>query len=178
MRTFRPFSVYVCPVSESKSIAFLIRTAGPRRVNMIETALTVRPIRPEDALAVAELIVQLGHNRAAEDVRTWIDGLGARPGQAAFVAGRNGEVVGWIEVSIEHRLQYASRGLIGGLVVRDGMRSLGIGRRLCEEAEDWTRRQGVKKMRVTSRITREDAHRFYLRDGYLQTKISKFFEQP
>ena len=145
---------------------------------MIDTALTVRLIRPEDALAVAELIVQLGHNRAAEDVRTWIDGLGARPGQAAFVAERNGEVVGWIEVSIEHRLQYESRGLIGGLVVRDGMRSLGIGRRLCEEAEDWTRWQGVKKMRVTSRITREDAHRFYLRDGYLQTKISKFFEKP
>ena len=143
----------------------------------MDTALTVRPIRPEDALAVAELIVQLGHNRAAEDVRTWIDGLRARPGQAAFVAERNSEVVGWIEVSLEHRLQYDSLGLIGGLVVRDGLRGLGIGRRLCEEAEEWTRRQGVKKMRVTSRSTREDAHRFYLRDGYRQTKISMFFEK-
>ncbi len=97
--------------------------------------------------------------------------------QAAFVAERNSEVVGWIEVSLEHRLQYDSRGLIGGLVVRDGLRSLGIGRRLCEVAEQWARRQGVKKMRVTSRIAREDAHRFYLRDGYRQTKISKFFEK-
>jgi GNAT superfamily N-acetyltransferase len=146
-------------------------------MNKMDTALTVRPIRSEDALAVAELIVQLGHNRAAEDVRKWIDALRARPGQAAFVAERNSEVVGWIEVSLEHRLQYDSLGLIGGLVVRDGLRSLGIGRRLCEEAEEWTRRQGVKKIRVTSRSTREDAHRFYLRDGYRQTKISVFFEK-
>ena len=46
-----------------------------------------------------------------------------------------------------------------------------------EEAEDWTRRQGVNKIRVTSRSTREAAHRFYLRDGYRQTKISMFFEK-
>ena len=111
-------------------------------------------------------------------MRAWIHGLATRAGQAAFVAEHRGDVVGWIEVSLEHRLQYESRALIGGLVVRDGLRSQGIGRRLCEEAEAWARGQGVKKMRVTSRITREEAHRFYLRDGYSQTKISKFFEKP
>jgi GNAT superfamily N-acetyltransferase len=146
-------------------------------MSTMDTTLTVRPIRPEDALPVAELTAQLGHRRTAEEVRAWIDGLKARPGQAAFVAKRNREVVAWIEVSLEHRLQYDSLGLIGGLVVRDGLRSLGIGRRLCEEAEDWARRQGVKKMRVTSRSTRQDAHRFYLRDGYRQTKVSMFFEK-
>ena len=143
----------------------------------MDTALTVRPIQPEDALAVAELIAQLGYTRAREEVQAWIHGLGARPAQAAFVAERNSEVVGWIEVSLEHRLQSAVFGVIGGLVVREGLRSLGIGRRLCEEAEDWTRRQGVNKIRVTSRSTREAAHRFYLRDGYRQTKISMFFEK-
>ena len=143
----------------------------------MDTALTVRPIQPEDSLPVAELIAQLGYTRAREEVQAWIHGLGARPAQAAFVAERNSEVVGWIEVSLEHRLQSAVFGLIGGLVVREGMRNLGIGRRLCEEAEDWTRRQGVNKIRVTSRSTREAAHRFYLRDGYRQTKISMFFEK-
>jgi GNAT superfamily N-acetyltransferase len=146
-------------------------------MNKMDTALTVRPIQPEDSLPVAELIAQLGYTRAREEVQAWIHGLGARPAQAAFVAERNSEVVGWIEVSLEHRLQSAVFGLIGGLVVREGLRSLGIGRRLCEEAEDWTRRQGVNKIRVTSRSTREAAHRFYLRDGYRQTKISMFFEK-
>jgi GNAT superfamily N-acetyltransferase len=58
------------------------------------------------------------------------------------------------------------------------VRGAGIGRRLCEQAEAWSRQQGAKKIRVTSRSTREAAHRFYLRDGYRQTKISMVFEKP
>ena len=139
--------------------------------------MNIRPMRQQDAEPVAELVAQLGYERTPEQVRLWIRGLGSRPEQAAFVAELDGEIVAWIDVSLERRLQSEVFALIGGLVVRDGLRSRGIGRRLCEEAEEWARRQGVKKMRVTSRITREDAHRFYLRDGYSQTKISKLFEK-
>ena len=68
--------------------------------------------------------------------------------------------------------------MIGGLVVSDRVRSRGIGRRLCERAEEWTRDQGLETLRVTSRSTREDAHRFYLRDGYREVKTSLVFEKP
>lgn len=145
--------------------------------SQVNAPINIRPIRQEDADAVAELVSQLGYQRTPEQVQRWVLDLGSRPDQACFVAELNGEVVAWIDVSLERRLQSEIFGLIGGLVVRDGLRSLGIGRRLCEEAEEWTRRQGVKKIRVTSRSTREDAHRFYLRDGYRQTKISMFFEK-
>jgi len=138
----------------------------------------VRPIREDDAEAVSQLVTQLGYDRTADQVRRWIDGLDSRPEQAAYVAELNGEVVAWIDVSLEHHLQSELSGLIGGLVVRDGVRGAGIGRRLCERAEDWSREQGAKKIRVTSRSTREAAHRFYLRDGYRQTKISMVFEKP
>jgi GNAT superfamily N-acetyltransferase len=143
-----------------------------------EIAVAIRSIAPDDAPAVADLIGQLGHSRTADQVREWMIGLERRHWQAAFVAVSNGEVVGWIEVSLEHRLQYDPLALIGGLVVKDGLRSLGIGRLLCERVESWAHQQGVKKVRVTSRSTREAAHRFYLRDGYRQTKISMFFEKP
>lgn len=143
----------------------------------VNAPINIRPIRQEDADAVAELVSQLGYQRTPEQVRRWILDLGSRPDQACFVAELNSEVVAWIDVSLERRLQSEVFGLIGGLVVRDGLRGLGIGRRLCEEAEEWTRQQGVKKMRVTSRSTREDAHRFYLRDGYRQTKVSLVFEK-
>jgi len=138
----------------------------------------VRPIRRQDAGAVAELVTQLGYDRTPEQVRRWIDGLDSRPEQAAFVAEFNREVVAWIDVSLEWRLQSEVFGLIGGLVVRDGVRGAGVGRRLCQRAEDWSREQGAKKIRVTSRSTREAAHRFYLRDGYRQTKVSLVFEKP
>ena len=67
--------------------------------------------------------------------------------------------------------------LIGGLVVQDGLGGLWISSRLCEEAEAWTRAQGISVLRVTSRSTRSDAHRFNLRDGYTEVKTSKIFEK-
>lgn len=139
--------------------------------------LRLRPIMARDAEAVAELTAQLGYQRTADQVRDWLEAVGERGGQAAFVADLAGEVVGWIEVSLEHRLQSETFGLIGGLVVRDGLRGAGIGRRLCERAEQWSAEQGAKKIRVTSRRTREGAHRFYLRDGYQQVKVSVVFEK-
>jgi len=35
----------------------------------------------------------------------------------------------------------------------------------------------MERMRVTSRSTRLDAHRFYLRDGYRALKTSQVFEK-
>jgi GNAT superfamily N-acetyltransferase len=142
--------------------------------------LRLRPVEAGDADAVAELAVQLGYERTADQVREWLENLGGRgsnESQAVFVAVLQGEVVGWVDVSLEHRLQSETFGLIGGLVVKDGLRGAGIGRRLCERAEQWSAEQGAKKIRVTSRSTRKAAHRFYLRDGYREVKVSKVFEK-
>ena len=83
---------------------------------------------------------------------------------------------------MERQLQSAPFELIGGLVVRDGLRNRGVGRRLCEAAENWCRDQGQVTLRVTSRSTRTSAHRFYLRgfylkDGYETVKTSMVFEK-
>jgi GNAT superfamily N-acetyltransferase len=132
----------------------------------------------EDAETVAQLTTQLGYARNACEIAGWIARCGREPAeQIAFVACVGEEVVAWIEVSIERRLQSQAFGMIGGLVVSDHVRGRGIGRRLCERAEEWTREQGPETLRVTSRSTREDAHRFYLRDGYSEVKTSLVFEK-
>lgn len=138
----------------------------------------VRPIESRDAQAVAELARQLGYERSPDQVRFWVEDLANCGDQAAFVAELAGEVVAWIEVSLERRLQSETFGMIGGLVVKDGIRSRGIGGLLCRHAEQWSREKGAKKIRVTSRSTREAAHRFYLRDGYEVVKTSLVFEKP
>ncbi|HEV2578469.1 MAG TPA: GNAT family N-acetyltransferase [Acidobacteriaceae bacterium] len=137
----------------------------------------IRPIRPKDSAAAAQLAAQLGYARTAEQICDWVQQLDGRTDRAAFIAEVNGEVVGWVEVSLAHHLQSDPSGLIGGLVVKEALRGAGIGRRLCEEAERWTLEQGVNQIRVTSRSTREAAHRFYLRDGYRQVKLSMVFEK-
>ena len=140
--------------------------------------MQVRAIERGDALAVADLIVQLGYSREPGDVAEWIEGLEARgERQAAFVSCLRDQVVGWIEISLESRLQTPPFVLIGGLVVKDGMRGKGIGRRLCKEAEQWAHDRWINRVRVTSRSTRPDAHRFYLRDGYETVKTSLVFEK-
>jgi predicted N-acetyltransferase YhbS len=141
-------------------------------------ALHVRVIAPEDAAAVAELSAQLGYEATAAAIEERIATLLLNAeNQVALVACVGGDVVGWIEASIVRHLQSEPQALIGGLVVKDGVRGLGVGKRLCAEVEAWTRNKGLTVVRVTSRSTREGAHRFYLREGYRQTKTSAVFEK-
>ena len=144
----------------------------------VDKPIRIREMRAEDAGAVAQLTTQLGYSRNTPEIAGWIAQLTPdQAEQAAFVACMGDNVVGWIEVSIERRLQTAPFAMIGGLVVSDGIRSQGIGRLLCERAERWTWDQGLETLRVTSRSTRPDAHRFYLRDGYREVKTSLVFEK-
>jgi len=140
--------------------------------------LFVRPIEPRDAADVSSLIHELGYQRTPQSVLDWIAARDSAT-QTAFVACVADQIVGWIEVCLERRLQSAPRALIGGLVVKEGFRGKGIGRMLCERAEAWSwQHPSVEKVRVTSRSTRDGAHRFYLRDGYQAVKTSLVFEKP
>ena len=140
--------------------------------------LVIRKMDLDDAGAVAGLTAELGYDRTVADVHEWISRLDeVRDRQAAFVACLGNEIVGWIEVSMERRLQSPEFALIGGLVVSQHLRGRGIGRRLCQSAEAWSWERGAGKVRVTSRTTRNDAHRFYLREGYEAVKTSEVFEK-
>jgi len=140
--------------------------------------VTIRQVMPGDAAVVAELNGQLGYPATVDEIRERIEALqGQDAVRTVLTACLGDEVVGWVDVALSLHLQSPECALIGGLVVRDGMRGLGIGKRLCEAAEAWSREKGVSRIRVTSRSTRTDAHRFYLRDGYAEVKTSRVFEK-
>jgi predicted N-acetyltransferase YhbS len=142
-----------------------------------EHQLVIRQIEPGDAQAVSLLVAQLGYQREPEQVLEWIAAARESSQQTAFVACLSGEIVGWIEISIERRLQSPPFALIGGLVVKGGFRGQRIGQELCRRAEAWSWERSVALVRVTSRSTRLDAHRFYVRDGYRVVKTSMVFEK-
>jgi GNAT superfamily N-acetyltransferase len=144
----------------------------------ITPQLVIRPVETRDADQVAALTEQLGYQRSSPDIEAWIKTLATRAQtQAAFVACVAEEVVGWIEISVQHHLQSPPHALIGGLVVKDGYRNRQIGLRLCEHVESWTWQHDLPILRVTSRSTRPDAHRFYERHGYAFTKLSHVYEK-
>ena len=141
------------------------------------TGLLIRRLAIDDAEAAAELSGQLGYSCSAEDLRQRIEELSRAADRVAFAAVIDGRIVGWIDAAMERHLQYAASAVIGGLVVREDTRGLGIGKRLCLEVEEWARSKSVPLVRVRSQIKREDAHRFYLRDGYRKVKTSLVFEK-
>jgi GNAT superfamily N-acetyltransferase len=148
----------------------------PSQTNSI--VVSIRRLSVDDAEAAAGLSGQLGYSCSAEDLRERIEELSRAVDRVAFAAVIDDQVVGWIDVAMERHLQYAASAVIGGLVVREDMRGLGVGKRLCVEVEDWARSKSVPIVRVRSQIKREDAHRFYLRDGYRKVKASLVFEKP
>lgn len=129
----------------------------------------------EDADAAARLCGELGYPVDTAAMRVRLDLLLDLPDHGIFVACLGGEVLGWIHVSAVLHLQSEPRAEIGGLVVTERARGKRVGAELVACAEDWARENGFDAVLVRSQIKREDAHRFYLREGYRQTKTSAVF---
>ena len=137
----------------------------------------IRQIRAEDAEVAARLSTELGYPVDAPAVLERMQQIAGDRNRAVLVACLKGEVVGWIDLSVEYHLQSEPAALIGGLVVSEAVRGRGIGRQLCVAAENWARGLGIARLRVRSNVVRERAHAFYLRDGYTRVKTSAVFEK-
>lgn len=64
---------------------------------------------------------------------------------------------------------------LAALVVSETVRGQGVGCALLAAAEAWAREQGFASMRVRSNVIRDRAHRFYLREGYVEKKRQAVF---
>lgn len=147
------------------------------RKSALLDALSIREIDLADDEAAAQLSGELGYPVAVDAMRERIRHMALLPDHAVFVACLDRTVVGWIDVGVVHHLQADPCAEIGGLVVSSDCRGAGIGRRLLIYAEEWTRQRDIARIVVRSRITREDAHRFYLREGYENIKTSTVFSK-
>ena len=139
--------------------------------------LLIREIAPTDAGQAARLCEELGYPVAPEDMRERIAGLRNVPHHVVYVACMDETVIGWIDVGIVQHLQTERYGEIGGFVVSRNHRSRRIGQKLLVQAERWIIARGVTQVIVRSRISREAAHKFYVREGYSRTKTSAVFSK-
>ena len=135
----------------------------------------VREIRLEDAGDVAELSGELGYPVSPPDMAHRIHAQLQLRDHVTYLACLGDRVVGWIDVGITHHLQADPYAEIGGFVVSSEVRSSGIGKQLLARAEQWAAERGLRRVLVRSQIARDRAHRFYLREGYKQTKTSAVF---
>jgi GNAT superfamily N-acetyltransferase len=141
-------------------------------------AVTFDEMRADDAAEVAALAGQLGYPCPAEDILSRMDLFSKEPAEQLRVARLGSRVVGWVHFQLRRSLSTGPRVEIAAVVVEQEQRGKGIGGKLCGLAEEWGRAQGLKRIRLSSRATRTDAHRLYLKLGYLIDKTSHVFSKP
>jgi GNAT superfamily N-acetyltransferase len=94
------------------------------------------------------------------------------PNSGAFVAERNGEVVGFVCVSERSHFTGEVDAYIGELVVAKIAEGGGVGRALVEAAEDWGRARGRKRVVVDTGAANAAARQFYAALGYEEEDIT------
>ena len=127
----------------------------------------IRLMVSEDAPEVARLATQLGYPSTPEQItKRWEAIRGVSDAVALVATDPAGNVVGWIHVFATRMLESDPYAEIGGLVVDETARGLGIGATLVSAGEGWARERGYPAVRVRSNVTRTEAHEFYKRLGY------------
>jgi len=144
---------------------------------MAKNDFVVRKAKSSDAARVAELSGILGYPVDRENMQRRLERIGDREEHVVFVADISGEVVGWIH-GAEHEFLVAGRiGEICGLVVAEGQRTSGVGRRLVEAVEEWARGRGLDQVSVRSNVARTESHPFYEKVGYTRLKTQHVYRK-
>ena len=168
--------------AEASSVAAAIRdalvAAAPRpplpTTRVARAGVELRDARPDDAPAVAALLAG-GSIRANEDpgdpapYRAAIEEISAQSPGAVLVAEVDGAVVGVCQLLVFRHLQERG-GLcaeIESMHVAEKRRDEGIGSALLAFAIERARQAGCYRLQLTSNKVRRDAHRFYLRHGFV-----------
>jgi N-acetylglutamate synthase-like GNAT family acetyltransferase len=137
----------------------------------------VRRATTSDAAGVAALSGVLGYPVDRETMQRRLEQLSEREEHAIFVAEMKGEMVGWIH-GAEHQLLVVGRmGEICGLVVAEGQRTSGVGRRLVDAVEHWAYGRGLDQVSVRSNVVRTESHPFYEKIGYSHLKTQHVYRK-
>jgi len=145
------------------------------------SSVGVRLARREDIPAIVRLLADdvLGaHRELVEDPVAPIylhafDEMAGQPGNELFVAVRDDEVIGCLQLTIITGMSRAGmrRAQLEGVRVSARHRGAQVGERLVLEAIARAREAGCGLVQLTSNATRGDAQRFYERLGFEATHV-------
>ncbi|MGG7663319.1 GNAT family N-acetyltransferase [Dyadobacter sp. BHUBP1] len=103
----------------------------------------------------------------------------ASPNISYFLAELDGKPVGMVSCHIQPLLHHAALvSEIQEMYVEPEYRSRQVGKALIEHVTAFAKGEGAIQMEVTSRATREQAHRFYQREGFEKShvKLVRYFK--
>ena len=139
------------------------------------THLTLRAACSGDAQALGTLLQQLAPDEACPDAKLLALRLSEpAPNRVVLVAERDGKLLGTCTLHlIEHLAHnFARSAILEDVVVDADARGLGIGQALIGKAAERARALGCYKLALSSKQSREEAHRFYEKQGFQLHGIS------
>ncbi|MCP4749204.1 MAG: GNAT family N-acetyltransferase [Desulfobacteraceae bacterium] len=148
------------------------------RKAMNKILFEIRSTKISDASDISELSKQLGYSTSELEIQRRLSFMLKSTDHAIYVAFvPNRKVVGWIHVHESQTVESGSFAEIGGFVVSEKFRKNGIGKKLLHSAEQWTIKNNLIKLRVRSKIEREDAKIFYSNMGFSVSKKQRVFDK-
>ncbi|MEL7153242.1 MAG: GNAT family N-acetyltransferase [Pseudomonadota bacterium] len=114
----------------------------------------------------------LGRGRESNDPDIYdaaFDRMQSQPGNVYLIAEKDGEVIACLQYTVIHGLSRAgaSRAQIEGVRVSAAHRGQKLGEQIMQIAIDRARTEGCSLVQLTTDRSREDAHRFYERLGFV-----------
>lgn len=146
---------------------------------MPDVDLVTREAALSDASEVAALICELGYETTPTEMETRLMSILLDSAYKTYVAIVDGRVCGMIGTAAQASYEHNDlAGRILALVIARATRRHGIGRALIAAAEENFVRRGIRRIALDTRLTREDAHKFYEalgyeRNGYRFVKVIK-----
>lgn len=137
----------------------------------------IRTAQPADSAAISDLLTQLGYADTGLFLEKKLQRLLAHPDESLLVYDLDGEVVAFLSLHFIPQIALAGDfARISYFAVKDSARSHGIGRQLEEYITALARERNCDRIEVHCHTRRNDAHRFYLRQGYEESP--KYFIKP
>jgi len=131
-----------------------------------------------DAPGIALLSAQLGYPAEPAEVERYLSRFLGDPDHVVFVAEvTGGDLCGWVHVFLSRRLFMPPFAELGGIVVDETFRRLGIGAALLTRAEAWAAGEACTLFRIRSNALRTASHAFYERMGYTASKSQRIYDK-
>jgi GNAT superfamily N-acetyltransferase len=138
--------------------------------------IQIKSISREHAPGVQRLSEQLGYPLSLVEIENNITEIIPANDHVAFVAVIDKKAVGWVHAFKVLFIESKPFIEIGGLVVDENYRSMGIGKKLIERIKQWCLEKQIATLRVRSQVKRKEAHQFYLNNGFSEIKEQKVFQ--
>jgi ribosomal protein S18 acetylase RimI-like enzyme len=132
--------------------------------------LRIRDAQLSDAAELAALACKLGYKTTTAEMESRLVSILRDPRYKTLVALKHDKICGMIGTfSASSYLHDDLSGRIIALVVSKESRRYGIGAQLVAAGEKDFAQRGIKRVTLTTRFEREEAHQFYEKLGYVRT---------